>query len=249
MAGRSWRRWPTRRWCPRPWPRPWACGRSRAGPLADTLLGALRPKRLLLVLDNCEHLLDACAGLADAPAAGLPAAARPGHQPGGAGHRRRGRLARARRWPLPDARRRPPPAAALTQFEAVRLFVERAVAVQPAFRVTDAERPGRGADLRPAGRHPAGHRAGGRAGARAAAEQMLARLDDRFRLLTGGSRTALPRQQTLRAAVDWSYDLLTGPEQALFAPPLRLRRRLDAGGRRGVCAGDGVDDRTTCSTC
>ena len=47
-------------------------------------------------------------------------------------------------------------------------------------------------------------------------EQIAARLDDRFRLLTGGSRTALPRQQTLRGAVDWSYDLLSEPEQALF---------------------------------
>ena len=61
-------------------------------------------------------------------------------------------------------------------------------------------------------------------------EQIAARLDDRFRLLTGGSRTALPRQQTLRALIDWSYDLLTEPERVLLAAPLGVRGRLDAGG-------------------
>ena len=64
-------------------------------------------------------------------------------------------------------------------------------------------------------------------------EQIAARLDDRFRLLTGGSRTALPRQQTLRALIDWSYDLLAEPERMLLAPAVGLRRRLDAGGGRG----------------
>src|SRR5207244_5148351 len=73
-------------------------------------------------------------------------------------------------------------------------------------------------------------------------EQIAARLDDRFRLLTGGSRTALPRQQTLRAAVDWSYDLLDAGERALL-------RRLSvfAGGwtleaAETVCAGGDVDE-------
>ena len=63
-------------------------------------------------------------------------------------------------------------------------------------------------------------------------EQIAAHLDDAFRLLTGGSRTALPRQQTLRALIDWSYNLLS-PEERLLLAALGLRRWLDAGSRRG----------------
>ena len=64
-------------------------------------------------------------------------------------------------------------------------------------------------------------------------EQIAARLDDRFRLLTGGSRTLLPRQQTLRALIDWSYDLLSEAERVLLRRLVGVRRRLDAGGRGG----------------
>jgi predicted ATPase len=75
-------------------------------------------------------------------------------------------------------------------------------------------------------------------------EQLLARLEDRFRLLTGGSRTALRRHQTLRAAVDWSYDLLTDQERALFA-----RLSVFAGGwtleaAEAVGAGEGTEPTT-----
>ena len=113
----------------------------------------------------------------------------------------------------------------------------------PGFAVTNAERARRGADLLAAGRHPAGDRAGrgARPGADASSRSPQ-RLDDRFRLLTGGSRTALPRQQTLRALIDWSYDLLTEPERTLL-------RRLSvfAGGRtleavEAVCSDDKVQD-------
>ena len=80
-------------------------------------------------------------------------------------------------------------------------------------------------------------------------EQIAARLDDRFRLLTGGSRTALPRQQTLRALIDWSYDLLSEPERALLRPAVGLRRRLDAGGGRGGLRRRRLGRPATCSTC
>lgn len=183
-------------------------------PLLGTLTAALRPKCLLLMLDNCEHLLEGCARLADAllracPRLTILATSREALGIAGETGWRVPSLA------LPDAAQ-PPPVAALTQYEAVRLFVDRALADDPAFRVTS---------------HNASavaevcHRLDGiplaleLAAARLRVlpvEQLLARLEDRFRLLTGGSRTALPRQQTLRATVDWSYALLSDPEKTCF---------------------------------
>ena len=117
--------------------------------------------------------------------------------------------------PLPD------PAAPLSAgtalaSAAVRLFVERAVAVLPAFAPARGKFDRRCADLWPARRHSAGDRACGGSRSAFPPEQIAARLDDRFRVLTGGSRTALPRHQTLRALIDWSYDLLSPLECALL---------------------------------
>ena len=80
-------------------------------------------------------------------------------------------------------------------------------------------------------------------------ETIAARLDDRFRLLTGGDRTALPRQQTLRALIDWSYDLLTETGARAVAPALGLRRRLDARSRRSRLPAVTASTSMTCSTC
>jgi predicted ATPase/class 3 adenylate cyclase len=203
-------------------------------PLLATLADALRPQRVLLVLDNCEHLLDACAQLADAllracPQVRLLATSRQVLGLAGEVPWRVPSLA------LPDPR--PRPAAALSQYEAVRLFVERAGAVQPAFTVTNANAP---AVAQLCWRLDGIPLALELAAARLrvlTVEQVLERLEDRFRLLTGGSRTALPRQQTLRAAVDWSYALLGEPERRLFA-----RLAVFAGGwtleaAEAVCAG------------
>jgi tetratricopeptide (TPR) repeat protein len=106
--------------------------------------------------------------------------------------------------------------ATLTQYEAVLLFVDRASAAQPAFQITD-QNAGAVADIcqRLDGIPLAIELAAARVRA-LSVETIAARLDDRFRLLTGGSRTALPRQQTLRALIDWSYDLLTEKERVLL---------------------------------
>ena len=105
----------------------------------------------------------------------------------------------------------------LARAEAVRLFVERAAAVQPAFAVTERNaRPIAELCRRLDGLPLALELAAARVRA-LGVEDLLARLEDRFRLLTGGARTAAGRHQTLRAAVDWSYDLLTARERALFA--------------------------------
>jgi predicted ATPase len=208
-------------------------------PLLGSLTDALRPKRLLLVLDNCEHLLDACAALADALLRACP------HLHILATSREALGIAGETVWrvpslSLPDAGdpAHPAPPAALTQSEAVRLFLDRAVGVQPAFRVTTQNAP---AVAQICARLDGIPLAIELAPARVRVlppAQLLARLEDRFRLLTSGSRTAPERHQTLRAAVDWSYGLLSEAERRLFA-----RLSVFAGGwsleaAEAVCAED-----------
>jgi non-specific serine/threonine protein kinase len=208
-------------------------------PLSATLSDYLRSKQVLLVLDNCEHLLSACAQLADALLRACPklcilASSREGLGITGEQTYRVPSLA------LPDTRRLPP-LERLREFEAVQLFADRARLSQPTFAMTAENAP---AIARVCQRLDGIPLAIELAAARVktlSVEKLNERLDDRFRLLTGGSRTALPRQQTLRALIDWSYDLLSPPEQALL-------RRLSvfAGGctleaAEAVCAGDGIE--------
>jgi predicted ATPase/DNA-binding XRE family transcriptional regulator len=189
--------------------------REEAGQsLLATLAAALRARRLLLVLDNCEHLLDAGAALVAALLRGCPQVsilATSREVLGIAGET----VWRVPSLALPDAEH-PPPLDALCRVEAVRLLVERALAVQPHFALTAqnarvAAQVCRRLDGIPLAIELAAARLRG-----LSIEALAARLDQRFRLLTGGSRTALPRQQTLQAMVDWSYGLLSAPEQTLF---------------------------------
>jgi predicted ATPase/class 3 adenylate cyclase len=207
-------------------------------PLLATLTAALRPKRVLLVLDNCEHLLDACARLADAllragPHLRILATSREALGIAGETAWRVPSLA------VPDAQR-PPPADDLTRYEAVRLFAERAAAVQPRFAVTGQNAPAVAQICQRLDGIPLAIELAAARVRVLPPEPLLARLEDRFRLLTGGSRTALERHQTLQAAVDWSYDLLTDHERALFN-----RLAVFAGGwtleaAEAVCAGESV---------
>jgi non-specific serine/threonine protein kinase len=160
----------------------------------------LRDKRLLLLLDNCEHLIQACAELVGAllracPALHILATSREGlNIPG------------ETRWRIPP----------LVTDEAVQLFVAHARAAQPGFTLTELTAPVVAQVCeRLDGMPLAIELAAARLHA-FSVEQIVARLDDRFRLLTGGSRTALPRHQTLRALIDWSYDLLPEAERALL---------------------------------
>ena len=183
-------------------------------PLTEVLARFVKERRLLLVLDNCEHLLHACAELAGlllkagAQAQILASSREPLKIRGEAS------------FPVPPL---PVPDPFQTfmrdtvkQFGAARLFVERAVAVQPAFAVTDDNATAiAGICQRLDGIPLALELAAARVRA-LSVEQIATRLADRFRLLTGGDRTALPRQQTLRALIDWSYDLLSDDERVLF---------------------------------
>jgi predicted ATPase/DNA-binding CsgD family transcriptional regulator/class 3 adenylate cyclase len=208
-------------------------------PLAETLAGYLRSKSLLLVLDNCEHLLSAFAPLADAllrscPTLGILATSQ---EPLGIA----GELIRpVPPLSLPD-HVRPPTLEELLAYESVRLFVERAAFGQPGFALT---RSNASTIVQLCHRLDGMPLAIELAAARVKAltvEQIAERLRDRFRLLTGGGRTALPRHQTLRAVMDWSYDLLSNQERALM-------RRLSvfAGGwsleaAEAICAGNGLE--------
>ncbi|MBL8055491.1 MAG: protein kinase [Anaerolineales bacterium] len=182
--------------------------------LLKTLTDALRPRALLLILDNCEHLIDAGAQFAEAVLRACPDVrilATSREALGIAGEV----AYRVPSLSSPDPEH-PPEPAALDQFEAVRLFVDRAAAIKPDFALTPANAA---AVIQVCGQLDGLPLALELAAARIRAmtvEQIAARLDDRFRLLTGGSRTALPRQQTLRALIDWSWELLSAPERALL---------------------------------
>ena len=196
-------------------------------PHLATLIEHLRTRALLLVLDNCEHLVDACAAAGRRPAAGLSRPARAGHQPGALARRGRGGFPRA-------LARRPRPArpaadrSARPRYDAVRLFVERARLARPDFALTAQNARGGGAGVPPAGRPALALELAAARVRVLPPEQIAARLDDRFRLLTGGVRTALPRQQTLRGG-DRLEPRPPDPGRAGALPaPGGVRRRLDA---------------------
>jgi predicted ATPase/class 3 adenylate cyclase len=210
-------------------------------PLSQTLGEYLRSRHLLLVLDNCEHLLLVCAQLTDTllracPKLRILATSREGLGIGGE------QTYRVPSLSLPDLKQLPP-LDRLLEYEAVQLFADRAGLAQSNFAVTQTNAP---AVVQVCQRLEGIPLALELAAARVkllSVEQIAARLDDAFRLLTGGSRTALPRQQTLRALIDWSYDLLSEAERTLL-------RRLSvfAGGwtleaAEAVCAGEEIEER------
>jgi non-specific serine/threonine protein kinase len=208
---------------------------------ADALRDFLESRHLLLVLDNCEHLLAACAHLVHSLLQSCPhlrVLATSREALGITGER----TYRVPPLSLPGPQERPG-VEQVTQYEAVRLFSDRATAVHPSFQVT-AENVE--AVTRICRRLEGMPLAIELAAARVKAlpvEKLNERLDDMFRLLTGGNRTGLPRQQTLRALIDWSYDLLSPPEQTLLH-----RLSVFAGGwtleaAEAVCIGEGVEER------
>ncbi|MFC4063996.1 BTAD domain-containing putative transcriptional regulator [Actinoplanes subglobosus] len=177
--------------------------------VVDRLVAALSDRRLLLVLDNCEHVVDAAAALAGrllAGASGLRILATSREPLGITGEA----LVPVGGLPVP-----PETADDLAAFPAVRLFLDRAADVAPGFAVTAANagairRLCRTLDGLPL----AVELAAARLHALPVTE-IAARLGDRFRLLSGGSRTAAGRHRTLQAVVAWSWDLLTEPERVL----------------------------------
>jgi predicted ATPase/DNA-binding SARP family transcriptional activator len=205
-------------------------------PLEGKLIDYLRGKELLVVLDNCEHLIEACAQVAgqvlrSAPKARFMVTSRERLGVGGE--------ALLAVPPLGVPGPREADLGQIARSDAVRLFADRAADVQRAFALDDSTAPAvchicRRLDGIPLAIELAAARV-----RILTPLQIAARLDDRFGLLTSGSRGALPRHQTLRAAIDWSYELLAGPERELFG-----RLSVFAGGfaleaAEEVCADEG----------
>ena len=181
--------------------------------LTETLGNHLKSRRLLLLLDNCEHLIDACATLVAALLKAAPEIRIL------ASSREQLQIAGEQIYPVPSLSLPAPGSSveSLARSEAAQMFIERVRLQDPAFRLT--ERPA--AAITSICNHLDGiPLALELAAARAhslSIDEINLRLKDRFKLLTGGSRSALPRQQTLRATLDWSYELLDPQERALLA--------------------------------
>ena len=212
--------------------------------LSESLANYLRQRSALLILDNCEHLLDACARLADnllrrCPSLKVLATSR---EPLGiAGES----LLPVPTLSLPDIQplsNKPDDQLAFIQpYEAVQLFVDRALHVQPDFRLQASNALAVAQICQRLDGIPLAIELAAARLRAMSVDQILARLDDRFQLLTGGKRTALPRQQTLLALVDWSYDLLSAHERMLFQrlPVFTGGWSLEAA--EAVCPGDGIE--------
>ena len=194
-------------------------------PDPSLLADVIGEQELVMILDNCEHLINAAAEVAEwllrrCPNLRLLATSREGLRIGG-----------ETIWPVPP----------LDADDAVSLFLARAEASGATIELVDSGSAAI-ADIcaRLDGLPLAIELAAARARAFPIAE-IAARLDDRFRLLTGGSRTALPRQQTLRAVVDWSYELLFDDERRVFERLSVFPGGCDLATAEAVCADDSID--------
>ncbi|MGI8424454.1 MAG: ATP-binding protein [Chloroflexota bacterium] len=212
---------------------------SESGQALSGLVAHLKERRALLLLDNCEHVVETCAHLTDALLRQCP------HLHILATSREALGIAGETAWRVPSFAVPSPgeitEIAQLTQYEAVRLFIDRATAANPQFAVTRENAPAIAQvcwrlDGIPLALELAASRARS-----LVVEQIAQRLDDRFRLLTGGSRTALPRQQTLRALVDWSYDLLSDADKAVLRRLSVFMGGCTLEAAETVCAEDGVE--------
>ena len=166
-------------------------------PLMDIVLDYLRAKQLLLILDNCEHLVEASAQVTDQILHACPQV----------------KIIASSREALGIDGESVFRVPSLMDQEATRLFVERAIKAESRFKLTDANAPFIAQICSRLDGIPLAIELAAARVKLFTPEQIAQRLDDRFKLLTGGSRTALPRQQTLRALIDWSYTSLNETEQ------------------------------------
>ncbi len=204
----------------------------------EALYDYLEDKSTLLILDNCECMVDACAEFAGtllqrAPEVRLLATSQ--EALGIASET----VHRVPSLPVPDS----PQSSmdALTKCAAVRLFVERAATVQPDFALTDENAVAVAQITQSLDGIPLAIELAAARTNVLSAEQIADRLDDSFRLLTRGRRTDLPRHQTLRGAVEWSYQLLSEPERLLFDRLSVFRGGFTLEAAEEVCSGAGLE--------
>ncbi|GKQ41034.1 LuxR C-terminal-related transcriptional regulator [Streptomyces sp. A012304] len=213
-------------------------------PALDALVERVRDRRLLLVLDNCEHLPAACAGLAAAllhGTTGVRVLATSRHRLGLTEEH----LLDVRPLPVPDP---DGDLSAADGYPALALFADRAAAVVPGFRLTAANRASVARLCRRLDGLPLAIELAAVRMRVLDVDQLLRRLDDRYHLLTTGSPTVAPRHQTLRAAIDWSHELCDEVEQLVWARLSVLPGSFDLETAEAVCgaretapgAGDGA---------
>lgn len=193
--------------------------------LRETLVAFLKNKAALLLFDNCEHVIAEVAAFADLLLRGCPNL----------------RILATSREPLRAAGERSYRLPSLAENDSVALFADRAQAADAHFRLTDANQPIVGEVCRRLSGIPLAIELAAAQVALAPLRSLAKELEARISILSGGERTAPPRQQTMRAAIDWSYELLTATEQRFFE-----RLSIFAGGctietARAVCEGEGID--------
>jgi len=206
----------------------------------QAIVAALKRKKLLLLLDNCEHVIDDAAKLADTilkqcPDVRILASSRQGLQVTGE------QIMRLQPLGFPEPRATVTLENAMS-YSAIALFVDRALAVNKSFALDDDTAHTAGEICRHLDGLPLAIELAAARVKVLSLDSLAQRLDKRFSLLTGGDRTALERQRTLGALIDWSYELLTPQEQLLFC-----RVSVFAGGfaleaAEAVCVGEGIED-------
>lgn len=208
-------------------------------PPLEILKEYLHDKKVLIVLDNCEHLVSASAHVANtllnaAPKIKMLASSREALGV-------KGELS----YPVPSLSlpdiKHLPLIEQLSQYEAVRLFIDRASLVSPHFDVNKENAPFIAQICCRLDGIPLAIELAAARVKVLSVEQISKRLDDRFRLLTGGARTALPRQQTLRALIDWSYDLLTENERLLLRQLSVFVGGWTLEAAEDICTGNGIE--------
>jgi predicted ATPase/class 3 adenylate cyclase len=182
--------------------------------ILDTLLAYLKRKRLLLVVDNCEHVIEGARNVVAAilracPDVHILATSREGLNIAGE------QLYRMPSLSVPSVDQTPSPRDVLT-YGAPLLFVDRAFSVDNRFALTDENVPHVAEICRRLDGIPLAIELAAARVKVLSPKQLAQKLDERFRVLTGGDRSALPRHHTMRALIDWSYDLLSNDERALF---------------------------------
>jgi predicted ATPase/class 3 adenylate cyclase len=209
-------------------------------PIRETLLEHLTGKSVLLVVDNCEHVISAAAELTEAvlrrsPDSRIIATSRELLGVGGEVAYGMRSMAMPR-----DLTGLGP--VELARFDAVQLFKERAAAAKPDFQITAANAPAVAEICRRLDGMPLAIELAAARLRSFTPQQIADYLDQRFRILTGGARTALPRQQTLAAAIDWSFRLLDERERLLFERLSMFQGGFDLEAAQQVCSGDGLDE-------
>ncbi len=211
---------------------------ATGGPAAQMLIDVLANQDALILLDNCEHLIDAAAKFCDqlirhCPRVRIMATSR---EPLGIDGERVYRVPSLSLPPEDEVT-----ADGLEAYDSVRLFAERARIHHPGFVLDDADAPVVASVCRRLDGIPlALELAAGRLSSMSV-QQVSQRLDQRFRLLTGGSRNAMPRQQTLQAAVDWSFGLLTTAERETMTRLSVFSGGFDLEAAEAVCAAGDID--------